>query len=87
MESVSLDNRDVGAEFKCAYKVWRLLFHEAYNASLHSVDREVRAELYVLSRMDFGTALANNNFARFNGSTISALNAEIFGLRIAAVSC
>ena len=64
-----------------------LFLHELYNAVLHGVDGEVGADFNTLAGMNFGAALADQNFTALDGLTVRTLDAEAFGLRIAAVSC
>lgn len=80
------NNGDVRAELQSADEVWRLLFHELHYAGLDSVKREIRSQTDILAHVEFGAALANDNFTRLHELSIAAFDAQALGLRISAVS-
>jgi hypothetical protein len=85
--SIFLYYGNVGAELEGANKVGRLSFFELHCAVFEGKERVVGAYANVFAGVDFGTALANDNFTRGNGGTVGAFYAETLGLRIATISC
>lgn len=78
---------NVGAELECTNEVGGLALLEADHAVFEGKEGVVGSYSNVLSRVDFGATLTNDNLTGGDGLTISALYAETLGLRIAAVSC
>jgi hypothetical protein len=78
---------NVGAELECTNEVGRLALFEADDAIFEGKEGVVGSHANVLSRVDFGATLTNDDLTGGDGLTISTLHAETLGLRIATISC
>lgn len=85
--SIFLVYGNVGAELECTNEVGGLALFEADHAVFEGKEGVVGSNANVLAWVDFGATLTNDDLTGGDGLTISTLDAEAFGLRIAAVSC
>ncbi len=76
-----------GAELELSREVWNALLHEGNGTVRNGVEGEVLAGANVLSWVDLGSALTNDDFANLNLHTVGTLDSKAFCLGIAAVSC
>lgn len=76
-----------GAELELPGEVWNALLHEGNGTVCDSVEGEVFAGANVLSWVNLGSALTNDDFANLNLSTVGTLDSKAFCLGIAAISC